>query len=172
MSSTTPRINSTFEAAIIAWLASASGVTVAWAEQADELRPALPYVTANITGYGASEGFPAKVSNGDDTYTLEIKKTLNVSISAFGENSGVLIDLVTDSYYSESEIALLQEAGLYLRAMSDPIPLAEIIEGEWEQRWAVDITFAYAKDITTTIGYVDRVSGTIFDNNFDTNNEV
>ena len=170
MSSTTPRINPTFEAAIIAWLASASGVTVAWAEQDDELRPALPYVTANITSYGASEGFPSRISNGDDTFTKQIKKTLNVSVSAYGEESGVLIDLITDSVYNDILIDALKTAGLYFRTMGDPIPLAQIIETKWEQRWQLDVVFAYAKDITSNIGYIDRVSGTIQGNDFDTNN--
>ena len=163
------RINATFEAAIIAWLESVSGLTVVWAEQ-DANRPALPYVTANITGYGASEGFPAQVNNGNDSYTQYIKKVLTVSVNAYGETNGNIIDLITDSVYNSTLLASLKTAGLYFRSISDPIPLAQVVETKWEQRWQVDVIFAYSKDIVFTPGYIDRVSGTIFDNNFDTNN--
>ena len=163
------RINTTYEDAIYTWLVNVTGETVTWAEQ-DVNRPTLPYVTANITGYGVSEGYPAQVSNGDDTFTKQLKKTLTVSINAYGETSGNIIDLVTDSIYNNTELALLKTAGLFFRSISDPIPLAQVVETKWEQRWQVDVVFAYAKDITTNIGYIDRVSGDIMDEDFDTNN--
>jgi len=163
------RINATYEAAIYNWLVAATSKTVVWAEQ-DVNRPSLPYVSANITSYGASEGYPAQSSDGGDTFTKHVKKTLTVSISAYGETSGDIIDLITDSVYNDTLLASLKTAGLYFRSLGDPIPLAQVIETKWEQRWQVDITFGYAKDITSNIGYIDRVSGTIINNEFDTNN--
>ena len=163
------RINTTYESAIYAWLVNATSQTVVWAEQ-DVNRPSRPYVSANITSYGISEGFPARSSDGDDNFTKHLKKLLNVSVGTYGETSAIIIDNVVNSVYNDTEIGLLKTAGLYFRTISDPIPLAQVIEGEWEQRWSVDVTFAYATDITSDVGYIDRVSGTILTNEFDTNN--
>ena len=163
------RINTTYEAAIYNWLTSVTSLSVVWAEQ-DINRPSLPYVTANITNYGQSEGFPAQTSNGNDNFTKHIKKLLTVSVNVYGETSANIIDLISDSVFNDIQISSLKTAGLYFRAIENPIPLAQVVEGLWEQRWQIDIIFAYAKDIVHSPGYIDRVSGEIMEEDFDTNN--
>jgi len=158
-----------FEDAIGVFLSNITSGTVVRAQQ-NISSPALPYTTLNILSYGENEGYPAQTSNGDDTFTQHIKKLLTVSISTYGDTAAALIDLITDGIYDADELDLLKEAGLYFRTISSPIPLAIVIDGKWEQRYVVDITFGYAKDIINNLGYIDRVSGTFNSNDFDTNN--
>lgn len=162
------RINSTYENAIYTFISNITSATTVWMQQ-DVKSPSLPYVGMNITSFGITDGYPSQTSDGDDNFTKHLKKTMIVSISTYGDTAATLADLITDGFYNQTEIDLLKDAGLYLRAISDPIPLAIVIDGVWEQRYSLDITLGYEKDITTNIGYIDRASGTILDKPFDTN---
>jgi len=159
---------STYEDAIGTFLINITGQTVVLAEQ-DILSPSLPYVAFNVISFGITEGYPSRTSDGDDNFTKHLKKLMTVSISSYGSTAGDIIDSVSDGFYNQVQIDLLKESGLYLRAISDPIPLSIHIDGKWEQRYALDITLGYAKDITSNIGYIDRASGAILDKDFDTN---
>ena len=156
------RLNSTYETAIITWIAGnitdITATKVVWDKQAAP-RPALPYVTVNImppvdeTGMIPESGYTAT-----DVWTMTHRFRIGVSINIIAnENYLAKMQQLIISLDKDSVRTALKAAGLYFRYAEDSVDLTELLDSGYEFRIQKDFVFGYVATTTEAINEIRRI---------------
>ena len=138
-----------------------------WVKANQELdRPTLPYGTFKIQSMHL-DGEPYEYKDTDTiTYLYKGSMVIRVNVYADSEYLNYMYKIkgsVHQRYIKE----LLVADGLFYRTQTDCIDLTDLVDSKRELRCQTEFTFGFAVNVEEDVDYVQRVSGTIFGNNFD-----
>jgi hypothetical protein len=145
--------------AIYEFALAASGITVIW-DKPGAPRPAVPYVTLNVSSGPRKVGTP-EVKYGDvqDTFTYPMRKEITLTINSYAD-SGWLATLgkIIDSLDLPTKQQILRDAGLAIINSEDPVDISALLNDQYEGRGSVDIMLGYCDSIEDVSGEVESVN--------------
>lgn len=151
-------IDSDKQDAIYDFAVAASGIDVIW-DKPGAPRPAVPYVTLNVSSGPRKVGSPEVRYGGvQDTFTYPMRKEITLTINSYAD-SGWLATLgdFIDALELPSKQELLRNAGLAIIRSENPIDISELLNDQYEGRGSVDIILGYCDNINDVSGEVESV---------------
>lgn len=165
------RINKTLERGLTDFLESVcSKFTVAWNMQDSQgsqkgIKPPLPYLTMNIISGPSKVGRATEVAavddDGDpivDTFTYKQTFMFTLSIQSFAQKGH--LSVLQDIQSAEdlpTKMAILQNVGLAIWVMGEPIDISALRNTGHEMRGSLDIDFAFAIELNDQPGEIQTV---------------
>lgn len=158
------------EDALQAWASSRSGLTAIWANQSGN-RPALPYVTLQITagpgpiGHDAVElSVDEDAEPGEDlVVTHSGPRTLTLSVNVYatqvttGANALARAGALADTLSLESVRDELRKAGLTVSTVSAVRDLTQLVETAFESRAQFDIQLYARSEVSERTTFIETI---------------
>ena len=168
------RLDEIKEEAIFDFIVAASGFDegqVIWDKQdvagpRKAVKPALDFITMNISAGPSSQGTPEIIYKELDTYEMPFRRNFTLTINVIS-NLGWLSDAqkIADSKDLESKVSILRLAGISVLSAGDVLDISELLDTKHEGRATVDFFLSdcvVRDDITGEIHKVG-LTGTVGD---------
>jgi len=155
----------TIEAAVIAWLAGETGLSVVLANQGRPMhgRPCATIKMASFLHQGQDQrlaltdpGAPAYASQ-----RLHGCRSVTISISIYGAGALDLARAAADSLAKETVKDAFSTAGIAsVAGAPDVLDLTELLNTSYEERGQFDAVFFLGEEYTDSVPLIEHVSGT------------
>lgn len=175
------RLDETKEKAMFDFIVAASGFDngkVIWDKQdvagsRKAVKPALDYITLNISAGPSSQGTPETVYKELDTYEMPFRRAFTLTINVYS-NLGWLKTLsqIKDSQYLDSKRSILRVAGISILDTGDILDISELLDTKHEGRATVDFFMSDCVTREDVPGEIQKVNitGTVGD--FETEQDI
>jgi hypothetical protein len=164
------RLDEAIEKGIFDFIIAATGFDnnkVIWDKQdvaapRNAVKPALPYITLNISSGPSSLGGPELRYKELDTFTLPMRKAFTLTCNVFSnlgwlEIAQQIVDgLEVPSIREKLRLADISQNGVH----GDILDISELLDTKHEGRAAVDLFLAYTKSIDDVAGEIQKVEHT------------
>lgn len=111
-------------------------------------RPSKPYLAVLVqnpgTQHGETEEHQGIDRNGTPGHLVSGEYRGTAQIEAYGDGSYDLIATAIRRLRHPSILLLLEQAGLTVDPVGDPINVGALVDSSWEDRWVQDVQIAYA----------------------------
>lgn len=166
------RLDETKEKAIFDFIVAATGFAttkVIWDKQSvvesrRAVKPALPYITLNISAGPSSQGQAELRYKSLDIFDIPFRRGFTLTVNVFA-NTGWL-DYAHDIAQAkdlESKRAILRVAGVSLLDYGDILDISELLDTKYEGRATIDLFMADCVTVEDIQGEIETVemSGTV-----------
>lgn len=145
------------ENAIHGWVEDATGLSAIWARQ-DANRPALPFISLDISSGPRKENTPPVTYKEQDIFTYRFNHVFTLSVNLFALDGHLsLLNRLIQSQDLPSKRQVLESAGIAIHGSSDPLDISQLLETDYEFRATMDWFMAYGEDIDDNTGEIQKV---------------
>ncbi|MCK5318362.1 MAG: hypothetical protein KAJ55_10620 [Anaerolineales bacterium] len=175
------RLDEAKEEAIFDFIVAASGLAesqVIWDKQdiagsRKAVKPALDYITMNISAGPSSQGAPELKYKELDTYEMPFRRAFTLTINVYSNLGWIsLAHAIASAKDLESKRSILRLAGISILDHSDILDISELLDTKHEGRATVDLFLSDCVVRDDITGEIHKVGLTGTTGDFETEQEI
>ena len=122
-------------------------------------KPALPYITLNISAGPALVAAPEFNYKEDDTFTYNMRKQFTLTINVFANEGWLkLAQEIKEALHLPTKRGILRQAGLAQDGIpSDVLDVSALLDTKHEGRATFDLPLAYNEEVDDVSGEIRKV---------------